>query len=304
MHNLNVSLVMTLTGHQNPIFALENSLDQTMLYSGGNDRGVVEWDLATGKFNRILCAVPASVYALCLLKDSGLLAIGMRNSEIWLVDVDKQQLVKKLYMEKGAVFALRHLEDKKELLAIGEAGVAYVWNLDTYELVYNFRVSNTTVRTIEPSVDGKYLNFGDKDGHVYQLESASFREVNRRKIHSMSITALLATAENIFSGGRDAVLHKLVPSGLSPVQQVTPHLFTVYGILKHPTSDIIITVSRDKSIKFWDMNTLSLLRNISMERGYDSHRLSINTAIYNAASNQLITAGDDKLIKLWRVEIA
>jgi len=304
MHTVQVSLAMTLVGHQNPIFALDYAPASASLFTAGNDRGIVEWDMNTGKFNRVLCSVPASVYALHFLESSNTLLAGLRNGEIWLIDVEKQQLLKKMKVDKGAVFAILYLAEKNELLAIGEEGVAYVWSLESFDLLYRFRVSNTTVRSIQFDATNNELLFGDKDGHVYRYDAVEFKELHKQKIHSMPVTALLLSGEHLFSGGRDAQLYRLGKEDLSVQQNVTPHLFTVYGILKHPGTGVLTTVSRDKSIKFWDSESLALLKNVSIERGFDSHHLSINAALYIGANNQLVTVGDDKLVKVWNVDVA
>ncbi len=301
MYVVDVSLSATLSGHQNPIFAIAPGVQASAIFTAGNDKGVVEWDLSTGKFKRILCAVPASVYALHLLPDTGILVIGMRNGEVWCVDVERQELLHKLKTEKGAVFAVRSLPEKRELIAIGEEGVAYVWSLDNFELLYRFRVSPTTVRTIEPYAGANQLVFGDKDGYIYLYDVADFKAIEKRKVHDMPVTALATSEIHLYSGGRDAKLYQLAKKDLATIQDLTPHMFTVYSILPHPNLPVLATVSRDKSIKIWDMASLSLLKNISIDRGYDTHRLSINTGIWH--NNQLITAGDDKLVKVWDVAI-
>lgn len=300
MYVIDVSLSATLSGHQNPIFAISQGTKLSSIFTAGNDKGVVEWDLTTGKFKRILCAVPSSVYALHLLPDSQMLVIGMRNGEIWCVDLVQQRLLHKLKTEEGAVFAIRSLTEKRELIAIGEEGFAYVWSIDNFELLYRFRVSQTTVRTIEPYRGTSQLVFGDKDGYIYLYDVDDFKEIEKRKVHSMPVTALASNEISLLSGGRDAKLYQLDKKDLSFKQQLTPHMFTVYGILPHPTLPVFATVSRDKSVKIWDTSSLSLLKNISIERGYDAHRLSINTGMWNG--DQLITAGDDKLVKIWQVD--
>lgn len=301
MYSIDISLSNTLVGHQNPIFTVSKGLDPTTIFTGGNDKGVVEWDLEAGKFKRILSAVPASVYALCLLEEQGLLVIGMRNGEVWCVDIAKQTLVHKMQTEQGAVFALKVLPEKGELIATGEEGMAYVWSLSTFELLYRFKISDTTVRVIEPYSNANQVAFGDKNGFVYLYDATDFREITRQQIHTMPVTALATTETSLFSGARDAKLIQLAQSDLSVIQSITPHMFTVYGILPHPTLPVIATISRDKSIKIWDAISLSLLKNISIDRGYEAHRLSINTATWSG--NQLITAGDDKLVKIWDVSV-
>jgi len=301
MYIIDVSLSATLSGHQNPIFAVSSGLQSSSVFTAGNDKGVVEWDLGSGKFKRILCSVPSSVYTLHLLPGSSILVIGMRNGEVWCVDVEQQTLLHKMKTEKGAVFAIRSLTKKRELIAIGEEGVAYVWSIDNFELLYRFRVSPTTVRTIEPFHGESQLAFADKDGYIYLYDVADFKEITKRKVHDMPVTSLASNELFLFSGGRDAKLYQLEQKDLSTVQELTPHLFTVYGILLHPTFPVFATISRDKSIKIWNSTSFALLKNISLDRGYDAHRLSINTAIWHG--NQLVTAGDDKLVKIWNVEI-
>ena len=75
-------------------------------------------------------------------------------------------------------------------------------------------------------------------------------------------------------------------------------MFTVYGIVKHPEIPLIATASRDKTFKIWDKDSLSLLKNISRDKGYDSHALSINNILWH---NYLYTVSDDKTIKVWEV---
>ena len=303
MQSIDISLTQTLAGHQNPIFAVSPGMDPQTIFTAGNDKGVVEWDLKQGKFRRILCAVPASVYALQLLPDEGVLVIGLRNGEVWFVDIEKQSLLSKTQTEKGAIFAIKLLPGKRELIATGEEGSAYVWSLDSYELLYKFHIADSTVRVIEPYPQGGQVAFGDKNGFVHLYDTGDFRALAKQQVHSLPVTALAATDTRLFSGGRDAKLASLAQQDLTTIEAITPHMFTVYGILPHADLPIIVTVSRDKSIKLWDALSLSLLKNVSLDRGYDAHRLSINTATWQAGG-RLVTAGDDKLVKVWTVAVS
>lgn len=296
---LDVSLHAALRGHQNQVFALEMG-DEGTLFSAGNDRGVVEWDVATCSFRRILCAVSHSVYALHRIPGRPFLAIGLRSGEVMIVDYQTQSLVHKFRTDAGAVFSIKSLAKKNELVIIGEEGVAYVYDMERFERLYRFRVSDETVRTIAISEDESHMFFGDKKGVVYSYDTSDFRLIHHVAKHSMPVTSLFVQSEALYSGGRDAQLYLSSASTLETIETITPHLFTVYGIVKHPTEDIIATASRDKTWKVWTPS-LTLLKNISIDRGYDSHHLSINTILWT--ERFLYTAGDDKVIRMWSVRL-
>ena len=296
---MDVTLQATLKGHQNQVFAMAKG-DANTLFTAGNDKGVVEWDLNEMKFKRILCAVSHPVYALLPIPDTTLLAIGLRSGDMMIVDCAKQALHAKFKLDKGAVFALKFLPSKQELIAIGEEGVAYVFDTHNFEQLYRFKVSDSTVRTIAVPDDEKQVYFGDKEGAIYRYSSSDYQLLNQSLVHTMPVTSLLSYGDVLFSGGRDAKMYKLDAADLSIVQEITPHMFTVYGIASHPDYPVIATASRDKTFKVWNPDSLTLLKNISVDRGYDSHYLSINTMLWER--DYLYTAGDDKMIKIWQVD--
>ncbi len=297
---MDIVLQDTLTGHQNPIYILESDEVNGILYSAGNDKGVVEWDWNTLKFRRILCAVQSSVYALHVIPNTDFLAVGMRSGEIYIVDTIQQTLRAKLKVDSGAVFSVKSLPGKQELIAVGEEGKAYIWSLANFELLYTFKIADTTVRVIAIDEDAQFLAFGDKNGYVHISNTEDYHPVAVKQIHEKAITSLCFMQGSLFSGARDAKMYKLSYPGLEVQAGITPHMFTVYGILDLNNSSCFSTVSRDKTIKIWNQD-LKLQKNISRDKGIDSHFLSINSQAYHHQLGLLATAGDDKMIKIWRL---
>lgn len=294
-----ISLKGTLKGHQNPIYTLEVDTSQHLLYSAGNDKGIVEWDLVSMQFKRLLCAVPSSVYCLKLIPDTDWIAAGMRNGELFIIQRNEPRLIAKLKVDKGAIFSIQVLPTKNEIIAIGEEGKAYVWSLDGFQLLYTFQVSKDGIRTIAVSEDKKNIAFGDKQGVVHLHAADDFHLITQSRKHEGGISSMLFQHGNLYTGGRDARLYKFSLPFLEKQGEVTPHFFTVYGICA--ISDQLVTVSRDKTIKLWDQS-FRLLRNVSRDKGIDSHHLSINSVVYDQDIKVLCTAGDDKQIKIWSVK--
>ena len=85
-------------------------------------------------------------------------------------------------------------------------------------------------------------------------------------------------------------------------RSVNAHLFALYGIAFHPQKPYFATASRDKSIKIWD-DSFNLKKVISVDKGYESHRLSVNAISWDPTTCNLISAGDDKLVMIWDVQI-
>lgn len=296
------SLEQTLVGHQNPIYTLAIDTDRQLLYSAGADKGVVEWDLNTLSVKRILCAVPASVYILYDIPHTGLLAVGMRSGEIYIVDTATQTLRAKLKLDSGAVFNIKALSQKGELIAIGDAGKAYVWRMEDFQLLYSFQIAPTTVRVIAVDEAENLLAFGDKNGVIYLYSAEDYRAITQKSVHEKSVTSLCFFENFLLSGGRDAQMYKLAIADLHTIQNITPHMFTVYNIAPIVGTPYFSTVSRDKTIKVWDSN-LKLIRNVSRDRDFDSHFLSINSQSYDPQLQLLATAGDDKMIKIWKLSV-
>jgi len=63
----------------------------------------------------------------------------------------------------------------------------------------------------------------------------------------------------------------------------------------------MISVSRDKAIKLWDLNSFTHLKTIKRPE-FNSHTHSINALFYSATEDLLITAGDDRRIIKWKLE--
>ena len=295
-----VNLSATLPGHQNPIYSMVVDVANNKLYSAGNDKGIVEWNLETKQFSRVLCAVPASVYQMRILASSGYLVAALRKGGLLVIDREETKLIAKLEVQSGAVFALAIIDFKNEMIAVDESGMAYVWSLEDFKLLYSFRVSSQTVRSIAVSKENQKIYFGDKSGTVHVHNLMDYHQEFSLKVHEQNVTSLCLVGNKLISGGRDAKMYQLHLETLEKEREITPHMFTVYGIEEVEEGELFATVSRDKTLKVWDRE-FKLKKNLSRDKGIDSHTLSINTMAFNAVTKELYTAGDDKLIKVWQI---
>src|ERR1700760_4351419 len=137
-----------LTGHSNPIFTLELSQKPGILFTGGNDKGLVEWSLKTNSFIKVMFPVPASIYALHGPVGFPLMFTGLRSGEVLVFDFIQQKLLSPLRHHVKPVFDIKSVNHKKELLVASEDGTVSIWSLETLNLLHAIKVSDDTVRCI------------------------------------------------------------------------------------------------------------------------------------------------------------
>lgn len=297
-----IKLLATLSGHQNPIFTVENSQKPGILFTAGNDKGVVEWSLKTMSFIKVMFPVSTSVYSLHCPVNAPFLIAGERNGQVDVFDFKEQKLTHILRHHKLPVFDIKTVQSKNELLLSSEDGIVSVWDLRSMQMLYSFKVSMDTVRVISISPDEKTVAFGCKDNiiRIYRLEDYSLIfELNQ---HTLPVTSLQFSPDGqyLLSGSRDAQLKIWNTSDFTLHDSVAAHLFSIYSIAFHPELPYFATASRDKSIKIWDTENFALVKTLSIEKGYEMHRLSVNKIVWDK-ENRLISVGDDKLVKIWNV---
>lgn len=302
---IEVERIAELSGHQNPIFTIEPSVKPGIIFTAGNDKGVVEWSLKKMDFIKVMFPVQTSVYALHCPDFKPLLISGERSGLVTIFDFIEQKVTAKLQHHQLPIFDIKSIKSKNELLLASEDGTVSVWDLNSYKILYNFKVSSEIVRVIAVSPDEKIVAFGCKDNtiSVFNLEDYSF--VEKLTQHTMPVTALQFSPDGMYllSGSRDAQLKVWKLVNFSILHSLPAHLFSIYDIKFHPSKPIFATASRDKTIKIWDSETFKLLKTISREKGYPTHKLSINKICWDIETGNLLTTGDDKLIMIWQVTV-
>jgi WD40 repeat protein len=299
---IEVNKIAELTGHGNPIFAMELSQKPDILFTGGNDKGIVEWSLKRNEFIKVMFPVATSAYAIHCPVGYPLMFAGLRSGQVLVFDFAQQKVIKSLNHHLKPVFDIKSVQHKKELLIASEDGTVSVWNLDTLELVHSIPVSSDTVRCIAISPEKQQVAFGCRDNHtrVYDLEDYTI--IKTLVGHTMPVFSAQYSpnGEYLVTGARDAQLKIWDTTTFELKENIAAHLFAVNHIAFHPTLPYFATASMDKSIKLWGADDFKLYKVISREKGYPGHFLSINKVVWH--NGNLISVSDDKNIIVWGIK--
>lgn len=291
-----------LTGHSNPIYTLEPSQKPGILFTGGNDKGLVEWSLKEFAFIKVMFPVAASIYALHCPAGYPLMFAGLRSGQVLVFDFLQQKVIKSLSHHLKPVFDIKSVPGKKELLIASEDGSVSVWHLETLELLHKIKVSHDTIRSISVSPNEKQMVLGCRNNSVIIYSLEDYTPVTTMQGHTMAVFTVQYSPDgkHILSGSRDAQLKIWDAKTFTLLKNIPAHLFAINHIAFHPTLPLFATASMDKSIKIWDADDFRLIKIISREKGYPAHVLSVNKLAWNG--NQLISAGDDKAVMIWDIK--
>jgi centriolar protein POC1 len=299
---MTVQKTAELTGHSNPIFTLELSQKPGILFTGGNDKGLVEWSLENNSFIKVMFPVPTSIYAIHCPAGYPLMFAGLRSGEVLVFNFIEQKITHRLRHHVKPIFDIKSSVKKDELLIASEDGTVSVWSLNTLELVHSIAVSNDTVRCITINPEENRVAFGCRDNRIVVYDLDDYSPIKALIGHTMAVFSLQYSpnGEYLVSGSRDAQVKIWDNKTYGLIHNIPAHLFAVNHIAFHQTLPYFATASMDKSIKIWDAAEFKLRKIISREKGYDSHVLSINKLAWNA--NQLLSVSDDKKVICWDIK--
>ncbi len=288
-------------GHNNPIFTAELSQKPGILFTGGNDKGVVEWNLNTFEFIKVMFPVPASVYAIHCPEGLPYMFAGLRTGDVAVFDFTAQKVINVLKKHSKPVFDVKSIASKGELLVASEDGTVSVWSLSTLEFLHTIQVANDTVRSITISPGKNQLAFACRDNIVRIFDLHDFGYIASLQGHTMAVFAAQYSPDGryLLTGARDAQLKVWDTTTFTLIENIAAHMFAINHIAFHPTRPYFATASMDKSVKIWDAHDFKLRKIISREKGLPSHMLSVNKLVWN--EDQLISVSDDKLVMVWNI---
>ncbi|KQR70494.1 WD40 repeat domain-containing protein [Pedobacter sp. Leaf176] len=292
----------TLSGHQNPVYALANSDKAETFFSAGNDKGVVEWSLETMAFVKVKMPVQSSVYYLHYYNHQ--LFVGERSGAFSVYNFNEEKVISRISAHTKPIFNIQTVKSKNELITTGEDGTVAVWSLTDFTEIYRFQAAYDTVRAIAISNDETEIAFGCKDHLIKIYNLADYSIKQNLDSHSLPVTSLAyhPAGKYLISGSRDAQLKIWNLPAYELLQTIPAHMFTVYDIAFHPKLPYFATSSQDKSIKLWDADNFKLYKILSLEKTGIGHSHSINKLLWSNDGKYLISTGDDRQIMVWEME--
>lgn len=301
--SVQVEKIAHLKGHDGAVYTLLPSHFKHCFLSGGSDRLVVMWNELSMQPEGVLATVPAVIYSLAYLDGFRKLAVGTNTGQIHIIDLEQKKEIHCLQPSTSGIFDLAYLPENHKLIALSGNGYYSIWDVNNFECQTNFRLTDKKLRQVKihPNLKQAAIACGNHQIAIIDLQSGL--PVHQFEAHTMSVNSICYSPDGRFllSGSRDAWLKVWdIHQNYHLIYQVPAHNFAIYSIVYSSDGKLFATASRDKTIKIWNGENFSFMLRIDKDK-FDGHINSVNKIIW--INDYLISAGDDRSIILWKVNL-
>jgi len=302
MNRLLAEKAFSYTGHTGAIYALEESPQAGVFFSGSGDHLIVSWNVNNRDEGTVVSSLPGIVYSLKYYPDKKLLFAGQSLGNIHLISFESKKEIRSLAYHTDAVFDLLLLEKQGLLVSAGGDGLIQFIALDDFRLIKTIDLGKQKIRCLAEDPSGKNLIAGSQDGKITVVSLDDLSVVQRLQAHqqgfSVNSALFIRQGTLLVTGSRDACLNVFdVKNNFALLQSIPAHYYAIYHLIQLEGTTHFASASRDKSIKIWDSESLSVL--LKIDSALAGHINSVNRLLYLPSNGLLLSAGDDRAINEW-----
>ncbi len=300
---VSIQRLHTLTGHRDSIYALAPAGLPGLFFSAGADSLVVQWDVNHPEEGLVLAKLSNPIYALHYDKKYNLLIAGHNFEGIHLLDWQNKCETGSLKFTQAAVFALQTFDDT--LFAGTGDGTLTAIDLPSLRVKKQVKASDKNLRclSINPLTREIAAGYSDWQIRIFDLDTLELKFELPGHGNSVFTVRYTPSRSYLLSAGRDARLKAWdVQQNYAYIGEVVAHMYAINYIEFSPDNKHFVTCSLDKSIKVWELPTLTLLKVIDRAR-HAGHGTSVNRLLWLKEPNRLISASDDRTLSVWQIEI-
>ncbi|VDM95936.1 unnamed protein product [Thelazia callipaeda] len=299
----NGSVSKVIKGHNKPITSLTVCSEKLSAFTADFEGNITHWGLKSGSSDRLVPAIHKSqVSAMNFTPKNELISVGWDDSIAFTVLSDSFNNIQsnKIKLPSQPRGLSSCSDGKVVVVACVKSVVVFVNGKEASSLNINYEASCVSI-----SPDATSFVVGSQDGkvYVYAMNDNKIKEIKTIS-HTGTVTSLSWSPDGNYFVATDAN-RKVVPYSVTDNYSVvakkewTFHSARVNCSAWSPDSRFIATGSIDTNVIIWDVKNSG--EHPIIIRG--AHAMSSINGIAWLSSNQIITAGQDSILKIWTISV-
>lgn len=287
--------------HSAAIYGLCIRLEHRTILTASGDRYIAEWSMNDLSPTGLAVKLQKPAYCVFAIPATSLMVVGNSEGAFHVIDLETKKEIRLLSAHRQGVYGFSYIAHQNILISTGGDGSIALWDIPSFDLIRQIPFGETKIRRIALSPDGKEIALASADGFIRILDTEFFNEIQTISAHEGGAVCCAYSPKKpvLYTGGRDGYLRIYNrKEGYNRLIELPAHYTSIYSIALSPTEDFLVTTSRDKSFKIWDLPTLEVIEKIEARHGGHSH--SVNDCVW-LNEYSFVTCGDDR--KILRVEI-
>ena len=348
----NGNQLLNIHGHKSTIYNVRYSLNTNQFTSGSWDGTVKFWDASNGALIDSIQFTPASnfvrvtndnsyiivssddaairifdlqgfeigkfefetVGGIDLSPNENLLAVGIEDGKIALLDVPSGALVGELHGPQDGVSNIAFSKDGSQIVAGYYNNTAIVWDVSTFKQTSVIE-NDTPVETVAYSPNGKMIatgSYNDSNQYVIKVwqlsdkkilqtflgyETSSFNDITFSPDNKSILSTFPQTNNDVttyFIEMRSIDNNDLLKIFKGHTSWATNIIFSNDG-------QLMASASSDNTIILWRVSDGSLLANIGPERE-TFYSWGINGIAFSPDMSFMVSVGQDSIIRIWKIQ--
>lgn len=296
-----ISLNGEYIGHTGAVYALCEGLHPNQFYSTGGDGNLVEWTLGNPN-GKLIATIGDAAYAICYDRTHRCIYVGTQNGYVIRIPIDFPAESRKIIFHKNKVSNFLLKDDK--LYSVSSDGNFVIWDLSRFEIIKAIYCGPIKLRGIWNFPQEEKIFFGSNKEMLYSYSHKDDKITEILKIPGIKMVFSIVgddQGKHLWLGGMDARIRVIeTEPELEIVNIINAHWYTINAQVVLNDEKLIISASRDRSIRIWNQDKFELLKDVSFGKTGSHHR-SVNHLLWNNENKVLISASDDRTIKSWTI---
>lgn len=275
------------------------------MFTAHQDGTVTIWDLAEGRYGRLVRLHSDWIYDLVVAERSRLLATASKDGHLRFLWLYGNRRFEDLSGLGGEVSAVAAGQDGALFAAAGQEAVVRIWRFGLYgtigdvdppaELIHDLRGHQAWVWDLALSPDGTTLASGSADRSVRVWDVETGEQLQVLNAHNATVGALAFSPDGtrLASAAWDGSVVLWDTQSWQPLAIADATGLRVYSIAFSADGSFFASGAADGSVTLWSAQDGQLLGKLQVAQR------AVQALAFLPSGSALITASDDGLLRIW-----